>query len=454
MPVPFKATPARRGFSPEQQAALFELEVALEKAIVPPARPISSPTGSDVRVKAGEHVRVTPASSTPTLLLPNPAAIDPTTPIHVTLERVGTFRLRASDGLVNGVATITFAAPGLYTLRSDGKASWWVSAFGSPGSITTAMLADGSVTTIKIADDAVTAGKFRNMQGYSAFGKSTTGAGNGDDITSGTDAVLSRLNGADLVFNDWTSVTGQGLHYIASRGIGAMNYERRRVGFTDDFLHVPSATLDAQVTTGAWEWFFNVISLPATASLAATTSAASNHPGIARFSLTALSGTCSFCAGSTDTDPVCTFDDFERVDCILRIITSLTGAFFQFGVASTTNDMRTSTHGAWIEYNQGSDTDLHARTRDGSADTSDTDCGSSSTVALNGWMVLSIRKASNSDLEFYLNDLLETTVAAATHGIDGTDSLNLGFYFDNVLTALAFDVDYFRFNTPQLSSRT
>jgi hypothetical protein len=158
VPTPFRARPARRGFSREQQDALFELERELAAALATPNVTVTAPQAADVRVNVGDHVRVAPTGTTPTLLLPPPSSALGGW-VFVTLERAGTFTLRAADGQVNGQASLSFAAPGLYVLRSDAKTSWWVSAFGSAGSITTAMLADGAVSTAKIADDAVTAAK-------------------------------------------------------------------------------------------------------------------------------------------------------------------------------------------------------------------------------------------------------------------------------------------------------
>lgn len=248
---------------------------------------------------------------------------------------------------------------------------------------------------------------------------------------------------------------GNGIILEANQGsvqIGVRGWDRRIPGIKDEFFRVPTTTADGTVATGDWVWFFNL--LAGTVTLSSLGTAITHHPGIARFALSANS-TCSFVAGISDTDPLCTFQNFGRVDCIVRVVTALAGAFFQFGISSTTNDMRTAANAAWFEFNQATDTSMHARTRDNGVDTEDQDLGSSADVVLDEWYVLSIRKNASNDIEFYIDDLLETTVLAATHAIDAADQLTFGWFFDtSVAGAVGFDIDLVLFPLDQLSDRT
>jgi hypothetical protein len=57
-----------------------------------------------------------------------------------------------------------------------------------------------SVATADIGDANVSYAKIQNVAGFSVFGKATTGAGAGADITAGTDGVLRRSGSGDLAF--------------------------------------------------------------------------------------------------------------------------------------------------------------------------------------------------------------------------------------------------------------
>jgi hypothetical protein len=238
----FKAKPARRGFVGEQRDGLAELERDIEAAIATPTAQITSPTNVDVRVKVGAHVRVAPTGTTPTLLLPPPTSAGISDWIIVTLERAGTFRLRAADGQVNGVSSVSFAAPGLYLLRSDGKASWWVSSYGSAGSVTTDMLAANAVTTAKIADGAVTTAKI-------ADGAVTTAKLATEAVTLSKISRLTRPR--RLPPQDWF-ISGPELAASGS-GIGTLGWTLSASSGTPSYLRSntnQTSTARARIRTG------------------------------------------------------------------------------------------------------------------------------------------------------------------------------------------------------------
>lgn len=239
---------------------------------------------------------------------------------------------------------------------------------------------------------------------------------------------------------------------LEARISNSPEFTRTRFGFQDDFVHIIGSTADAHIPTGSWTWFYNTLGV-GVCSVGPSLAGLSTHPGIARFTMAADSQ-CSFAAAANDTDPVCVFADFDYCECVVRVIVSLTGALFQFGIASTTQDMRTAANGAWFEFDNLTDPRLHARTRDGGSNTANVDLGVSTVQVLNDFVVLKIQRAANNDLLFYRNDVLVTTVLAATHSIDAADTLNFGFFFDTAPgTALAFDLDLSTFRTAPLGVR-
>jgi hypothetical protein len=95
---------------------------------------------------------------------------------------LGSLRIQAQSGRINGAATLTIAAGTTRIVRlwSDGVTGW---ATAYPGLVETGALADGAVTTAKIAGGAATNVKLANMAAHTLKGNNTASSATPLDLT-------------------------------------------------------------------------------------------------------------------------------------------------------------------------------------------------------------------------------------------------------------------------------
>jgi hypothetical protein len=223
----YRAVPARRGFNREQQAALFEIETALQRVTASAALSVTPATSADVRARAGDHVRVAPrAGITPLVLLPSASLAGPAAIVYVTLERAGSFNVASSDSLVNGVASVTYSIPGLYLLKSDGAYSWWVSGFGSDtyGADLTALL-NVFTSTLKGLVPASGGGTLNYLRADGSFAtppdtNTTYSAGDTTIVLTGTAFTRAAVSG-DITIAAGSNTAAIGAGVIVDNDVNA-----------------------------------------------------------------------------------------------------------------------------------------------------------------------------------------------------------------------------------------
>lgn len=121
---------ARRFVAPKRLESLEQVQRALQRvqeqldALNPPKR--GGLITSDVTLRAGEFVRISPRSGTVFAKLPKASAENYGLTVTISLERpAGTLRIAAEHpDTVNGVAATNFSDPTLITLQSNGVDSW------------------------------------------------------------------------------------------------------------------------------------------------------------------------------------------------------------------------------------------------------------------------------------------------------------------------------------------
>jgi hypothetical protein len=194
----------------------------------------------------------------------------------------------------------------------------------------------------------------------------------------------------------------------------------------DDFMCTsPGLTATGVIQGDRAPWSFVV--LGGTAEASQRTVLESNHPGQLIVATGPTTGEWTLTLG--DASRVTNFTTFLSATFVWRVSAAFALSIASLGI-SDVNAPEAAANAAYFQIENGVSTHIRAKTRDGSADTSNVDTGV--TIAGSTWYVLKIDKdPATQDLRFYINGSLVATTTAATHGIDAGDAFKLTVYYKN-----------------------
>jgi hypothetical protein len=281
-------------------------------------------------------------------------------------------------------------------------------------------------------------------------------------LAIGLNSFPARL-GVNLVSHPFSSLAGAGLSYSS----GAINVEaatgghlaftdstasgqllfrksRRRHVWWEDFdfveefevggfkqVHFGNTTWASEGTTGGDHLFI---------------AGEANHPGILRMATSgALSSSATIFRGGDNAFEYMLAEDVYALEVVARIVTA-TSVLVDFGFASDATG--TVTDRIIFEFDTNSDTTIHTITEEGDVATNnDTDVAPGT-----GWNVYTILQESPGTVEFFIDDVLETTHSTNVPDAEGVN------VFARVLSRTAavrnLDLDYIAFESQDLGART
>lgn len=285
------------------------------------------------------------------------------------------------------------------------------------------------------------------------FDSGASGAG----LTGGGTAILAVGAGTGITVNanDVAVDADVGRHIIADADGVAFRKTKRRHFWYEEFdqCNMPGIASPATVLSGTesflqlstTNWFVEAQSN--SGSIQPLVGIAS-HPGIVRLSTgtTSLDGITLYRGVAGEMGAGTTlFNQIYSAEFIVRCPTVTTVGFtlgFTDGLSHGTNSINfafdTTTHG----------TTMFTWTSEGGTDTT-TDTGV--TISANTWNVYSILQESSGTVDFYIDDVLETT---HTTNVPDAETGDLGIrLFTRTAAARTLDVDYVSFESLELTAR-
>jgi hypothetical protein len=321
--------------------------------------------------------------------------------------------------------------------------------------------------TFTLKTDSVSNTELANMAANTIKANPTASAADPQDFAISANNFPARVGG-NLVSHPFSTLAGAGLGYdgAGTIDIGAdaashlvttaseirFSKSRRRNFWFEDFSHIPFGRTAAGITTaglaftcGASTWHLQG---QVAGAEVITVAPIANHPGIVRIGTGTTSGNgVIMYQGVGDTGGVLsTFTLANQIlmaEAILRVPT-VTSILWEFGFKDNAGDNFIEFYG-----DTSVGTTIHSYTEEAAVST-DNDTGT--VFAANAWNVYTILQETAGIVDFYIDDVLETT-----HNTNVPDNEGVCAFFRCVTRTGAtrqLDIDYVAFESTDLGART